>query len=308
MVINKESIDLRMYSGGIHDQLNTGSCMANATVTALEIMLSIKDVNIELSRMYNYYYGREDNSVDTGMYFTSALESAVDDGLPEEKYWEFDLTHINVEPIADPVWFITDYTTLPIDVDNTVLALNLGFPVILDMSITTAWTFLDDIDDEYYGTPLGFSVARHAVVAVGNGEDYFIIENSYGEEWGGGGYFNLSHEVFLQDVHNAAIITGFGNKNLKIEELYQNILGRTADDAGHDYWVSRHISYRDIARNFYSSEEFLSSNETDYVEDTYHEVLGRDPDLRGHEFWLESGLNKAELVGIFLNSNEFING
>ena len=54
-----ESVDLRQWSGPIEDQLQTGSCTANATVSALEMLLQRAGKFAHLSRLFVYWNERE---------------------------------------------------------------------------------------------------------------------------------------------------------------------------------------------------------------------------------------------------------
>lgn len=53
---------------------------------------------------------------------------------------------------------------------------------------------------------------HHAVVVVGWGEDYWIIKNSWGPEWGNGGYAHIDMDCILftiatQPVQDNSIVT-----------------------------------------------------------------------------------------------------
>jgi len=82
------SVDLRQYAGGIENQLHTGSCVANATVSALELLLEKASDFIDLSRMFLYYNIRAPydhlNEVDEGAYLRDAFKSVNESGICTE--------------------------------------------------------------------------------------------------------------------------------------------------------------------------------------------------------------------------------
>ncbi|MBM3684912.1 MAG: DUF4214 domain-containing protein [Actinobacteria bacterium] len=78
-----------------------------------------------------------------------------------------------------------------------------------------------------------------------------------------------------------------------VDGLYQDALGRSADDDGRAYWVGQlrsGLRVETAAIYFYGSEEYYerSGGPTPYVTSLYQQLLGRAPDPSGLQFW--SGL------------------
>lgn len=87
-----------------------------------------------------------------------------------------------------------------------------------------------------------------------------------------------------------------GTNRAFIEGLYKDILGRTADTGGRDYWVLKlHTGKIDrlaAAASFYASIE----SRRDRVTTLYREVLGRGTDTAGREYWAGQLLNMGDIV------------
>lgn len=101
-----------------------------------------------------------------------------------------------------------------------------------------------------------------------------------------------------------------------VDQLYDTILGRSADPNGRNNWVDRLYtgvrSGADVASGFIFSPEFTSRGTTneEYVTVLYEAFFGRAPDDRGFARWtgdLEGGLSRAEVLSGFTGSPQFTN-
>ncbi|MEA1832184.1 cadherin domain-containing protein [Methylobacterium durans] len=116
---------------------------------------------------------------------------------------------------------------------------------------------------------------------------------------------------------------GLSNQSF-VEHLYQDVLDRTADTAGADYWVAQlnaGKSRADTLLNFSESAEHIGltraaveagifdQDENAYsVARMYQTLLDRDADLGGLKNWksyLETGHSLKDLAGAFVGSTEF---
>ncbi len=101
---------------------------------------------------------------------------------------------------------------------------------------------------------------------------------------------------------------------VQINELYQKILGRSADSSGRAYWlaqVANGLRVEDIAAQFYGSAEYynsVGSTAGAYVDALYLDLLGRTSDPGGRSHWvdrLRSGqLNRTAVAASFYASLE----
>lgn len=103
-----------------------------------------------------------------------------------------------------------------------------------------------------------------------------------------------------------------------IERLYVNMLGRSSDPTGKNYWyqrlVNNSVDGMTLADGFFFSNEFTAmsanmSNEQ-FVRRMYVTILGRDPDGVGLPYWtqrLDSGaMTREQVYRGFLESQEWI--
>jgi len=98
----------------------------------------------------------------------------------------------------------------------------------------------------------------------------------------------------------------FGSNDLFVRQLYRDLLGREADEAGVDYWVARMAQGQDrtqMALTFLDSAEFQTRSE--WIAELYQSVLGRPADFCGFNYWLQSGFDSMEIASRFLDSSEF---
>ncbi len=102
-----------------------------------------------------------------------------------------------------------------------------------------------------------------------------------------------------------------------IERLYVNMLGRSSDASGKNYWYGRLVNHTvngmTLADGFFFSNEFTSMNASmnneQFVRRMYVTILGRDPDDVGLRYWiqkLDSGaMTREQVYRGFLGSPEW---
>ena len=100
------NVDLRPFSSPRHNQLDTGSCVANGVIKALEIKRIIKygmSAHVDLSRLAVYYLARElmdpqETDKDEGTYVSLACDVLRRWGVCPETEWPFDVTKVLTSP------------------------------------------------------------------------------------------------------------------------------------------------------------------------------------------------------------------
>ena len=101
-----------------------------------------------------------------------------------------------------------------------------------------------------------------------------------------------------------------------INRCYSVALGRSADEAGYNYWVDNlnngQACGAQVGYGFIFSEEYINKNRTneEFVNDMYAMYFGREADIDGFNYWvglLESGLTREDIMAGFANSEEFNN-
>ncbi len=101
----------------------------------------------------------------------------------------------------------------------------------------------------------------------------------------------------------------FATNELLVEQVYQDVFGRTADRAGLAFWTN-HLQLgatpAQVYNEFVGSAEFSGSVAP--IARLYFSVLGRSPDAAGLRFWssrLREGSSLEEVAAAFLEGAEF---
>ena len=99
-----------------------------------------------------------------------------------------------------------------------------------------------------------------------------------------------------------------------IDDLYQTVLGRSADDDGRAFWLGRMAAgmrFESVAAQFYGAPEYFASSggtADTFVEGLYIDILGRPSDDGGRSFWadrIEDGrLSRGKVAAGFYASPE----
>jgi C1A family cysteine protease len=197
----------------IHNQKNTNSCVANATVAALEI-LRIKVMgrasHADLSRLHVYFRARElagpsQHKIDGGTFIRNAFHVIRNLGICEERFWPFDPNKVNVRPplFASMKSFgnrIQSFYRIQEEgkdrVSLCVEALKQGHPVVFGTRIGEEWSRYKAQGKKTSPLRLPSSPkGGHAVVLVGYDSGVFTGLNSWGGNWGDNGLFYLHPEV-----------------------------------------------------------------------------------------------------------------
>jgi hypothetical protein len=220
------SATMRAFCPPIEDQLQFGTCTANAVVGACELFKLRAGKFVpgadDLSRMFNYWYaGVLDGSAgqDVGRQPRSAVAAAMQYGLCRESTEPYSAQEVTSAPSAAAIaegaqHVLTRFSSVPIDKDNvwnTVAALKKpltdGVPVTMAFNVHR-WVF--DISGPLsthflqpgalsMSDPLMQIVGRHEVVIVGFQDTadgtggYFLVRNSWGAQWGDQGYWAMPY-------------------------------------------------------------------------------------------------------------------
>jgi hypothetical protein len=97
-----------------------------------------------------------------------------------------------------------------------------------------------------------------------------------------------------------------------IDQLYLNVLGRSADADGKAYWNSRittGLSLGEVVAGFTESTESIARTDAKVsLALDYLGLLGRTPDANGYSYWLseqQAGLSEVNIIGTFMSSAEY---
>lgn len=189
----------------IENQLRTGSCVANATCSALEMMYTKND-GVNLSRMFVYYNAREPYSYlkeqDVGAYVRDGFKSINHQGVCSESTWPFIESRVNLKPSTSAYDKAVDNFVLKYERLQNTLAIKSA--VYKNQAVTFGIPLRSEFfrikgplaTQNYRAT--GSDVGGHAMAIVGWDDSLkgFIIENSWGTSWGDKGLGLIKYDIF----------------------------------------------------------------------------------------------------------------
>ena len=210
------SVDLRSLCSPVVDQGELGSCTANAWVSGLREFMVLKSQKplTRLSRLFLYYEERkEDNTVqeDAGANLKDGGDCLTNYGVCTENLDPYDITTFTKPPssvaLAEaPAYKITKYmqiTSLP----AIKACLAQGYPVVMGMNVYNQMQSQQAATSGIVSCPRQGEqpLGGHAVTIVGyvdnpitnpkawKGGGYLWVRNSWGTNWGLGGYFKIAY-------------------------------------------------------------------------------------------------------------------
>lgn len=228
-----KSVDMRSLNRDVEEQGDQGSCVAHALTNCVEMMSVRLGMFENLSRQFSYYTARE-SSGDLGKEGTTprdALKMAKKVGICLEKEWTY--ANGNEEKKPSPNCYasaafrrVTRYEHVAIfrsSPESTIFAaksaLAKGLPILIASAIGHSLQRvsgqLATHKKQYLGLQ-GKMTAHpdfdcyHAMLVVGYDDVLggFIVENSWGKDWGHKGYFLMPYS-FVADWHEAWVVTEF---------------------------------------------------------------------------------------------------
>jgi len=195
--------DLRDRQSPIKDQGRRGACVAFAATAGHE-MLRVDGE--DLGEEFLHWAAKERDGLPAtteGTTLAAAAAALADVGQPRESLWPYDDRRDQWAPGYGPPDEILDDAArrrvrggraLPPTPPALREALDEGLAVLLGIRLYATWYALDA--DGRIALPAAGAVAfgGHAVLVVGYGAgdagapNHFIVRNSWGEDWGVGGY------------------------------------------------------------------------------------------------------------------------
>jgi len=217
------SVDLRAQCSPVVDQLDLGSCTANALASGLREFLLLKAGKplTRLSRLFLYYEERSVEGTikeDSGACLKDGLDCMLHLGVCREDLDPYDISTFENPP--SPV-AVTEAVDFKISKYMSVVSLNAakaclaqGYPVVIGMQV------FDQMESDQAAQtgivsvpPLGAeSLGGHAVTLVGytdtpkfqpgywKGGGWLWLKNSWGSDWGLNGFFKIAYAYANQYV------------------------------------------------------------------------------------------------------------
>jgi C1A family cysteine protease len=200
-------VDLRPYCSPIEDQGNLGSCTGNAIAGAIELLDKRAGKNLDVSRLYIYYYERLIEGTvnyDNGAYIRDGMRAVYNYGAPLESLWPYDISKFKVAPNTLAT---TDGARRKVTLYQAVAnhqgcldAIASGYPVVIGFSVYSSFesaTVARTGIMPYPNTGRERLLGGHAVLLVGYDKtrQVYIVRNSWGTGWGDRGYFYMPFQV-----------------------------------------------------------------------------------------------------------------
>lgn len=203
-----QHVDLRAVCPPIEDQGQTGSCVANAIVGALEVHQRKAGLPVtDLSRLFLYYNARalaKNEDKDSGSFIHHGMAALMAFGVCEERMWPYLEPMFTTRPTEACYQNATHYEAVQFARtergSSALAALAQGLPVAFGMSVpgncyraageTGVMPMPEELPDP--GQPSG-----HAMLLVGYdlGKEAYLVRNSWGTQFGDNGYCWIPFKV-----------------------------------------------------------------------------------------------------------------
>ena len=198
-------IDLRMQDSPIENQGHLGSCTANALAGNLQFLEKASgQIYKDFSRLYIYYNERALEGTinfDSGAMIRDGIKVLAKFGACFESSWPYDISKFTRKPTAACYkeglkHRITSYHRLQTlgDMQNCLAE---GFPFVFGFTVYESFESLKVAQTGTVPMPKKSerAVGGHAVMAAGYDQKQkrFLVRNSWGPQWGQGGYFTMPY-------------------------------------------------------------------------------------------------------------------
>lgn len=200
-------IDLRSGCPEVYNQGNLGSCSSNAIGGAFQFeQKKQQKPDFIPSRLFIYYNEREMEGTineDAGAMIRDGIKSVVDKGVCPEYMWQYIESKFKKKP-CDCCYTealknqVTEYLRIsPHSLYEVKHCLSDGYPVIFGFTIYESMMTDEVAKSGIVPIPQANEspIGGHATLAVGydDSKQCLIVRNSWGAEWGIGGYFYLPY-------------------------------------------------------------------------------------------------------------------
>ncbi len=205
------SVDLRAQCPPPYDQGDLGSCTANAIAAAVEFDLKKQGLpDFVPSRLFIYYNERAMEGTidqDAGAQIRDGVKSVAKRGDAPETLWPYDVSMFAIKPphsvyAAAKKHKAVSYARVAQSLGQMRGCLASGYPIVLGFSVYEGFESNEVAKTGVVQMPTASEqmIGGHAVLVVGydDGQQRFVVRNSWGPNWGIGGYFTIPYAYYLQ--------------------------------------------------------------------------------------------------------------
>lgn len=229
--VSAGDVDLRPYCTD-SNQFTIGSCAGNATADSVEVVNAIEEEEkalllgttppppVQLSRLFVYSMargmmdedqdGQADIDKDDGTFIRLCFEVLSRWGICDEMVWPYDTAKVFTVPSFKALRQATSHrihsyyrikATGQARLDAVRGALRAKHPVVFGTLVTQAFMQWQGALQPI-GKPSGKTEGGHAMLVVGLIGNHFLVKNSWGGNWGDGGYWLMSDEYMAWSETN----------------------------------------------------------------------------------------------------------
>ena len=203
-------VDLRGGCSPVEDQGALGSCTANALVGNLEFLEKKAGHTVtDLSRLFIYYNERTMEGTineDAGAAIRDGIKSLVKLGVCNEENWQYIITKFQQKPSATCYKQAADHQVNSyhriLSLQEMQQCLAEGYPFVFGFTVYTAFESVSVAKSGRLNLPKSSEkvLGGHAVCAVGYDDSTkrVLVRNSWGANWGKGGYFTMPY-AYISD-------------------------------------------------------------------------------------------------------------
>jgi C1A family cysteine protease len=211
-----QKVDLRNFMTKVENQEELKSCTANAVAGAYEYLVKRhKEMEYDVSRLFIYYNARyigNMESKDAGCYIADAIQGLKEYGACSEETYPYQKQLVNTEPHQDAYDEAASFLVESVErIDNELnawkSALAEGNPIIFGLLLFAS--FDNHRKKGLVPVPSEADQSRashsgHAMLCVGysDPDQVFIVRNSWGQNWGDGGYCYIPYKYLINDKFN----------------------------------------------------------------------------------------------------------
>ncbi len=206
-----QRVDLRGSCSAVENQGSLGSCTAQALAGNLEYLDKKADLlYTDVSRLFIYYNERQSIDAvnyDSGASLRDGIKTLKDYGVCPEESWPYIIERFTRKP---PLKCYTEAKKHCIESYHRITrpaemlaCLAEGYPFVFGFTVYESFESQKVAHSGIVNMPgkKERALGGHAVMAVGfdQGAKRFLVRNSWGADWGKGGYFTMPYE-YLEEL------------------------------------------------------------------------------------------------------------